>query len=184
MSSDYDLLVLAKAIPARIFQMVTTIGGRLADIVLVEIETADTLLTTTEQPQPRSFEALFVQKMQTAHILYDASERLHKVKQLVTSATWEARSTSRSPDSESYAAWFWQSFGLLHLERMAQSPNPIHLSAFDMMLISCLSGTWRSYFDVRRITWEGEKAAIRYWEEHDLEYVQRTLQYWQSLFGS
>lgn len=234
-SSDYDLLVLVKAIPARVFQMVTTIGGRLADIVLVEIEIADNLLTTAEPLKPRSFEALFAQKMRTAHILYDASERLYKVQRQVTSETREVRPSNNQHDSDLYATWFWQSHGLLHLERMAQSQDPIHLSAVDMMLTSCLSVTWRSYFDVRRIPWEGEKQAMRYWADHDREYlrtvrkcletndrneklavyrelvertldpvgkvckkgetavilansnsrvdVQRTLQYWQSLFG-
>jgi hypothetical protein len=171
-SSDYDLLVLVKAIPARVFQMVTTIGGRLADIVLVEIETADDLLATTGQPKPRSFEALFAQKMQTARILYDPSERLHKVKQRVTSEASKTQPSMPEDDSDLYAAWFWQSFGLLHLERMAQSQDLTRLSAVDMMLTSCLAGTWRSYFDVRRITWEGEKAAIRYWAKHDQEYLQ------------
>jgi hypothetical protein len=172
-SSDYDLLVLVKAIPTRVFQMVTTIGGRLADIVLVEIETADTLLITTELPRPKSFEALFAQKMQTAKILYDASERLHKVKQLVMSLEWQVQLSNNQMDSDLYATWFWQGFGLLHLERMAQSQDPIYLSAVDMMLTSCLPGTWRSYFDIRKITWKGETAAIRFWENHDIKYLKK-----------
>lgn len=128
-SSDYDLLVLAKDIPARVFQMITTIGERLADVVLVPIESADSLLPATETPRPRSFEALFAQKMKTAHILYDAAARLQQVKQLVTSEMWEVGPSSVQHDSDMYVAWFWQSFGLLHLERMVQSQDPTHLSA-------------------------------------------------------
>lgn len=71
-----------------------------------------------------------------------------------------------------YAAWFWQSFGLLHLERLAQSEEPASLATFDMMLTSCLPGAWRTYFDVRDLPWEGEKAALRYWSEHDQGYLQ------------
>jgi len=48
-SSDYDLLVLVRDVPARVFQMVTTINRQLADIVLVEIEAVDTLLITNNR---------------------------------------------------------------------------------------------------------------------------------------
>lgn len=171
-SSDYDLLILTQSIPAPVFQMVTTIGGRLADIVLVEVETADRLLTAPERPKPGSREALFAQKMQTARILYDASDRLHRVRQQVTSETWDLRPANDHRDSDLYLAWFWQSLGLLHLEVLTQSQDPAYQSAFDMMFTSCLSGTWRSYFDIRRMPWEGEKAAIRYWTEHDSEYLR------------
>ena len=34
------------------------------------------------------------------------------------------------------------------------------------MLTSDLSGTWRSYFELREIPWEGGKAAIRYQAVH------------------
>ncbi|MDQ4075144.1 MAG: nucleotidyltransferase domain-containing protein [Chloroflexota bacterium] len=155
-SSDYDLLVLVEDIPARVFQMVTSIGGRIADIVLVETEIADRIVTTLEPPEPKSFEALFAQKMQTAHIVYDASKRLQHVKQLVTSQAWEKRRAQMHDDSDLYGIWFWLGFGLLHLERLAHSQDPIQRAAFDMMLTSCLSATWRSYFDIRRLPWEGE----------------------------
>jgi hypothetical protein len=109
--------------------------------------------------------------MQIAHILYDASERLHRVKQLVTSELWLSGHTEHQIESSLSTVWFWQSFGLLHLERMIHSLDPVHLLAADMMLTACLSVTWRSYFDIRGIAWEGEKAAIRYWAEHDQDYL-------------
>lgn len=170
-SSDYDLLILVQSMPAPVFQMVTTIDGRLADVVLVEVEMAERLLNALDRPKPGSREAMFAQKMQTARILYDASDRLHRVRQQVTSETWDVLPANDHRDSEMYMAWFWQSLGLLHLDLLAQSQDPLHQSAFDMVLASCLSGTWRCYFDVRRMAWEGEKAAIRYWTLHDSEYL-------------
>lgn len=169
--SDYDLLVLAYGIPARVFQMVTTVGGRLADIVLVETETADALLAASDPPAPGSFEALFALKMQTARIRYDASGRLHAVQQRAGGPEWAAQGAGGLPESDLYAAWFWQSFGVLQLEQLAQSQDQLHLTAFDMVLASCLPGTWRSYFSIRGIPWEGEKAALRYWSEHDADYM-------------
>ncbi len=171
-ASDYDLLVLVSRVPTRVFQMVTTINGRLADIVLAEQETADALLRSRERPRARTFEGLFAQKMVSAQILYDASGRLRAVQKLVTSPAWASTSTNTPADSDLYAAWFWQSFGLVQLERMAQSRDPIYLSAVDMMFTSCLAETWRNYFDIRGVAWEGEKAALRYWVEHDTRYLE------------
>jgi hypothetical protein len=40
-----------------------------------------------------------------------------------------------------------------------------------MMLTSCLPATWRAYFDVRGLPWDGEKAALRHWMEYDQGYM-------------
>lgn len=170
-ASDYDLLILVTHIPVRVFQMVTTIHRRLADIVLVETETADTLLATGERPTTR-FESLFARKMQAASIRYDRSGRLARVQCLVTSPQWEAARNDTVPAETLYNIWFWQSFGLLQLERMAKSQDPLHRSAVDMMFSACLSGTWRGYFELRALAWDGEKAALRYWGRHDPGYLK------------
>lgn len=170
-SSDYDLLILVSSLPASVFQLVTTIDHRLADIVLVETQTADRLIAS-EEPPTALFEVLFARKMQTAHIHYDRSSRLTRVQQYVTSSSWQATQSEPPTQEALHAAWFWQSFGLLQLERMARSNDPLHLSAVDMMLTACLSGTWRSYFAIRALPWNGEKAALRYWEEYDSPYLQ------------
>ena len=175
-ASDYDLIVLATALPAPFLQLVTTIGGRLADVILVSVEIADRILTATAPFQPTSIEALFVRDMRMAHIRFDPSERLHKVQQLVTAgAEWEAQPSANQNDLRAYMTWFGQSLGLLHLERMAQSQHPIHLSAVDLRLAASISGAWKSYFEIRQLASKNEKAALRYWAEHDPAYLQTIL---------
>jgi hypothetical protein len=169
--SDYDLLVLVDALPAPVFQMITTIGERLADVILVGTSTADAVLLAGQPPEPRSFAGLFARKMQTARLLYDVSWRLQRVQQMVTGAAWEAANASAPSVMDLYADWFWQSLGLLHLERLLRSPEPLSLTTFDMMLSSCLSATWRAYFDVRGLPWEGEKTAQRYWMAEDIGFL-------------
>lgn len=169
--SDYDLLVLVRAIPAAVFQMITTINGRIADVVLVDVDTADSVVAADTPPPPQSFAALFAQKMRTAHIIYDASDRLHKVQELVTSEAWAGKARQGLVNPDVYAAWFWLSFGLMQLERMGSADDPVYETAVDMMLSACLPGTWKTYFEYRAIPWQGEKAAVRYWQEHDAEYL-------------
>ncbi len=176
-TSDYDLLILVKQLPARVFQLVTTIDGRLADVVLADNGTIEGILApgATYGTLP-FFKRLFVQKLQVAWILVDKAGQLQAVKQRVTSSEWQATQVAPRPDV--YGTWFWQSFTPLHIERMAHSDDPIHVTAVDMMLTSCLPGTWRAYFDLRGLTWQGEKAALRHWAVHDPEYfvlVQKCL---------
>jgi hypothetical protein len=170
-NSDYDLLILITQLPFPVFQMLTSIHERLADIVLVDTQTADRLLASSEPPTTL-FDTLFARKMQTAHIHFDRAGRLQCVQDRVTHSSWQAiimTIASRTPEP---AVWFWQSFGLLQLERMVQTHDLVHLLAVDMLLTACLSATWRSYFDVHALPWEGEKAALRYWMEHDTGYFQ------------
>ena len=59
-----------------------------------------------------------------------------------------------------------------------QSYDTVHATVVDMMVTSCLPGTWRAYFDLRGLIWQGEKAALRYWTAQDPEYfalVQKCL---------
>lgn len=169
-ASDYDLLILVKQLPVRIFQLVTTIDGRLADVVLADSRTIDAILALDAAYGTLPFfERLFVQKMQVARIWVDKTGQLQAVKQRVTSNEWQATQVASTPDVN--GTWFWQSFTPLHIERMAQSDDPIHATAVDMMLTACLPGTWRAYFDLRMLIWRGEKAALRYWAAHDPEYL-------------
>jgi len=171
MVSDYDLLLLVTHLPVRIFQMLTHIHGRMADVVFVETEMADRLLETPNAVQTNSFEGLFLLKMHAAYIVYDASGRLNRVQQWVKHDKPFGDWLLPSPYPDLYAAWFWQNHGLYHLKRMVQSNDPLYQTAVDMMLLSCLSGVCRAYYCVRQLPWQGEKAAIRYLQSHDPDYL-------------
>jgi hypothetical protein len=168
---DYDLLLLVSAPPVGIFQMLTHIDGRMADVVFVEAEIAERLLANPVPVAARSFEGLFLLKMQAARIVHDRSGRLSRVQQWVGAGRSRSAWLMPSAHADIYAAWFWQNHGLYHLKRMALSADPVYLTAFDMMMLSCLGDACRSYFCIRHLPWQGEKAAIRHLQSHDPEYL-------------
>jgi predicted nucleotidyltransferase len=164
--SDYDILILINDPTIRIFQMLTHIDSRLADIVFVETELAERVLLTTEPFAQGTFEAMFLLKMGQASIVYDPAGRLHQVQAWV--AHTEPSAWLRpSSDTDLYAAWFWQNQGLAHLKRMVQSDDPVYQTATDMLLCACLSGVTRAYYTVRSLAWEGEKRAVRHLQDSD-----------------
>jgi hypothetical protein len=165
-------LVLIERPPARIFQMLAHIDGRMADIMFVETEVADRVLELQDPVPAGAFEGLFLLKIPGAQILYDASDRLKRAQQKVRR---EELANWLQPASYSalYTAWFWQNHGLFHMKRMVQSTDPVYLTAVDMMLANGLSGLGRAYFTIRNLPWEGEKAAVRYLQEHDPGFLAR-----------
>ncbi len=166
-ASDYDLLILATALPIAIFQMLSHINGRMADVVFVLTEQADRLLAGGGQVAANTQDGRFLLKMQTAQIRYDASGRLARAQALARQGGW--RAPVRYADQSS--AWFWHNFGLVQLARMAQVDDPVYQTAVDLMLCGGLSDICRAYFQFRDLPWEGEKAALRYLQQHEAAYL-------------
>jgi hypothetical protein len=169
--SDYDLLILIEDAPVDIFQMFTHIDGRAADIVFVETQIADRVLTLDAPVKVTYWEQMFVLKMLKARIVYDRSGRLGRVQEHVIKLAQSPHWMPGSTDSEAYAAWFWQNHTLAHVKRMYQSDDPIYVTSADMMLMGALADVCRAYFQCRHLAWEGEKAAIRYLQVSDAGYL-------------
>lgn len=165
--SDYDLLILVENPPVSIFQMLTHIDQRMADVVFVETEAAERVLTLTAPVPTTSFDGLLLLKMQTARILYDASGRLQRVQDMLIHEKQVTELLQPSSYTAMYTAWFWHNHGLIHMKRMLLSDDPVYQTAVDMMLLTGLSGLCRAYYCVRHLPWQGEKAAIRYLQDHD-----------------
>jgi hypothetical protein len=110
-------------------------------------------------------------KMQQVQIVYDASGRLDRVRQYTAQRIQSGDWLLPSPESTLYADWFWRNHILFHVKRMAQSSDPIYLTAVDMMLVSGLSTITRIYFRTHNLPWQGEKAAVRYLQTHDAAYL-------------
>lgn len=169
--SDYDLLVFLAHQPIPIFQMLTHIDGRMADIVFADVETAERIFTLDHPVKIGSPEGMLIHKIYNAEIVYDASGWLANVQRHVQTRSQVGDWLLTATERERYAAWFWQNHGLFHVKRMAQSRDPIYVTAADLMLMRGLADLCRSYYTVRQLVWEGEKAALRYLAVHDPEYL-------------
>lgn len=169
--SDYDVLLLVKHMPDPIFQMFTSIDGRMVDIIFVQIDMVDRLLTSRVAVAAHSFEGLFLQKMKIAEILYDPSRHLSRAKQHVLSQLAAGIDFQPVAESEKYAAWFWQNHSLAHIKRMMQAEDELYLTAVDMMLMGSLASICRDYCRVRDIHWKGQKHALRYLQQHDPDFL-------------
>lgn len=168
-AGDYDLLILVMDPPVSIFQMLTHINGRIADVIFVEVAIADQFL---QQPKPvpmASFEGMFLQKMLSARIVYDVSGRLGRTQQIVKANAFLLPSS----ETDLYSTWFWLNLGLFHLKRMIQMEDAVYHTSVDLMLMGALSSIARDYYRIRSLAWQGEKAAIRYLQSADPSYLEQ-----------
>jgi predicted nucleotidyltransferase len=165
-ASDHDVLILVSELPVGIFQMLSHIEGRMADIVFVQAAQADRLLAGGPVAA-NTGDGRFLLKMHTARIVYDASGRLARAQALARQGGWRAPSNYAAQ----YGPWFWHNFVLYQVKRMAQADDPVYHTAVELMLCSGLSDLGRAYCSLRNLPWEGEKAVLRYLQQHDPAYL-------------
>ncbi len=169
--SDFDLLILIDSASVNIFQLLTHIDHRMADVAFVSVVDADRAVSGLAAKDWTLVQRLFMFKMRHAQIAYDRSQRLVRAQRLAQDLAATQQLMPRSSYESIYAAWFWQNFLLRHIKRMAQSEDHVYQTATDMMLLTALGGLCRDYFIVRSLPWEGEKAAIGYFESNDHSFL-------------
>lgn len=173
--SDYDVLVLLDAPPVNLFQCLTHIDGRMADIAFATVDDARQVLAKPEPDAWSTVQRLLMLKMGSAQIIADKSGLLAQLQRLARALAASNALTPPGDYAGRYGIWFWGNFVLAQVKRMARSEDPVYLTATDMLLLTALSGVTRDYFLMRSIAWEGEKVAIRHLAAHDPEFL-RTLE--------
>lgn len=167
-ASDYDLLIVLRDMPSPVFQIITAINGRIADIVPADKTVVERIITEGEAAITDRFTLMLVQKLRTARILFDQSGLMGNAQAAAQTIPEKQLLPQPVPYGQRYAEMFWQGFVTQQARRMAQADDEVHHLAADMMITSILTQTYRAYFELRGLVWEGEKAALRYWRQHDL----------------
>lgn len=169
-ASDYDLVVVLSDLPAALDPCgVTTIDGRLTDLLFVATGQLDEILALESAIDGVAWLGRIIRWFEAGEILFDRGDRLGQVRRKVTAARWV-----RPPDKPARGPWRGVNYNLAQSKRMLGSEDPVYLIAAELRC--ALYGTADllfSYFDLRRIVWEGEKAAVRYLLAHDPDYLEQ-----------
>jgi hypothetical protein len=74
--------------------------------------------------------------------------------------------------------WMGVNFNLLHTRRLMQSDDAVQVYAAELrMSLYGVVSLLLSYFHIRKLLWEGDKAAIRYLMAHDMPYLELLRQF-------
>lgn len=167
-ASDYDVLIVLENPPVPLTGGVTFVEGRFTDIEFITLEEVGRLSRVDySQVSMNSPDGTFLRWMQTARIEFDKTGYLIQIKNKSRKGL-----PLRPPDEgEIYSRFDKTSYNVAHTRRMSTSDDPDYHLAVDMRLLYQMADLMVDYFLVRKLPWQGEKPAIRYWKSHDPGYL-------------
>lgn len=168
-TSDYDLVIVLQNAPCPWYVGVTMINNRFTDLILVREEAID-CIQTLDQAVPLSHElAPVIRWLKDGVILYDRKEKLAHSQQHVQ----RRECLSSLSDAEAYKAWFALCYNLATVKRMISANDAFYRKTAGIrMAVYGHSDLWFGYFTMRKMVWDGDKAAVRYLQQNDPDFLE------------
>lgn len=161
-ASDYDLVVVLAQRPVPVRVGLGSIGGRLADLLFVEEQTVRDILDRDGPFAPDEWIGRVV-RWRAGEIRFDRHGLLRAAQDKVRTGA----PLRPAGDRDVYGVWFGINFNRKQTERMLAAADPVYLEAVDLRLTYMVMQAVTGYFTVRRLLWDGEKAALRHLRQHD-----------------
>jgi predicted nucleotidyltransferase len=164
-NSDYDVLIILDEPAVPLLVGLTTIGGRLTDLLFATTSEVEDLLSGA-RPPAEAWEGRLARWVREGTIVFDRNGRLQALKR---------KPSDQSPlsphDALSHGTWFSLNYNLAQNRRIAASADPVDRTALELRLLYSVFELVQGYFSFRRMDWSGEKVAVRYLAEHDPDYL-------------
>ena len=166
-ASDYDLLIVLRAMSISITGGVTNLEGRFTDIIFALSQDIEDLSRADNNSiAVNSMQGAILTWLKNARIKFDKTGHLEIIQKRVKKGL-----AARLPsEGEVYSRLDKASYNLAHTRRMMLSEDPDYQTAIDLRLLYQLADLMVDYFLVRGLPWQGEKHAVRYWRTHDISY--------------
>ncbi len=172
--SDYDVLIVLADMPVPLHVGITYIDHRLTDLLFATTAHVDHIVAAEAALDGDEWEGRVARWLIDGQIVFDRHGRLRQAQTKVCDGNW----IRPLEDIDAYGAWIGVNYNLLHTRRLMQSDDPIYLYAAELrMSLYGVSSVLYSYFRIRRLYWEGDKAAIRYLMAHDPSYFELLQQF-------
>jgi hypothetical protein len=173
-SSDYDVLVVLVEMPVPLSVGITYIDHRLTDLLFATTAHVDQILAAEVALDGDEWEGRVARWLIDGQIVFDRHGRLRQAQVKVCGGNW----VRPLEDIDAYGAWIGVNYNLLHTRRLMQSDDPVYLHAAELrMSLYGVSSVLYSYFRIRKLRWEGDKAAIRHLMAHDPAYFELLQQF-------
>jgi len=173
-ASDYDLVLVLSEMPVQIQVGLTYIDGHLADLIFLSVAQIDQVLELDASIDGDTWLGRIVRWFLAGRIAFDRSGKLRKAQKKVQSGEWLQEMNKHG----GYGAWFKINYNLSQTKRLLSSSDPTYLKTADLrMALYGPSDLVFGYWELHRLRWEGDKAAIRYLSNHDPDFLNLLQQF-------
>ena len=168
-ASDFDLLIVVIEKWSNLRVGVTWIEGRMGDLLFATTSEVESIADAEPALGVDGWIRRVAAFLSGARVLIDQGGRLVRAQR--AAQQWPD-ATFAPTRSDAYGAWHKINYDREHNRRMLASNDPDYVTALDVRLLYGLDDVLTGYFAIRRMQWEGEKAAIRYLREHDPAFLE------------
>ena len=176
-ASDYDLVIIHQPDVATAppwYVGITQIDHRLSDLIFVaalEVEHLAALAAPVALNDPL---APIIRWVQRGAIVHDRIGLLHRAKHYLAARSW----VEPTDDQAAHATWFSVNYNLAQTRRMIEADDPLYRATAEIrMAVYGYADVWHGYFTLRKLSWEGDKAAIAYLAEYDPAFLDACRQF-------
>ncbi len=166
-SSDIDLIVLLDKNSEGMKAVYTAVEHRFADIFFFDVAFVQRLKAKREV-SGNGVDGMFVRWLAAGTIAYDPLNLLRETKEKIS----ERPPTQKISNMEKRDAWVKVNYNFIANSRYYRSRNARYHTALEFRLLYSVIELVTAYFLFRNIPWRGEKAAVRYFTEHDQEFLE------------
>jgi predicted nucleotidyltransferase len=172
--SDYDVLIVLAEMPVPMSVGITYIDHRLTDLLFATTAHVDQILAAEAALDGDEWEGRVARWLMNGQIVFDRHGHLRQAQTKVCDGNW----IQPLHDIDAYGAWIGVNYNLLHTRRLMQSDDPVYRHAAELrMSLYGVSSVLYSYFRIRKLQWEGDKAAVRHLMAHDPSYFATLQQF-------
>jgi predicted nucleotidyltransferase len=172
--SDYDVLVVLAETPVPLHVGITYIDHRLTDLLFATTAHIDQILAAESAIDGDAWEGRIARWLVDGQVVFDRHGSLRRAQEKVRGSEW----IRPLEDIDAYGAWIGVNYNLLHTRRLMRSEDPVYLHAAELrMSLYGVGSVIFSYFRIRKLPWDGDKAAIRYLLAHDPSYFDLLQQF-------
>ncbi|MCJ7548168.1 MAG: hypothetical protein MUQ30_00615 [Anaerolineae bacterium] len=167
-ASDYDLVIVLSELPEGLeLYGVTYIDNRLTDLLFVTGAQLDEIRALEAPIDSWVWLGRIVAWFEAGHIVFDRDGRLQQIQNQV-----RAQPALKPLDKVGRAGWWRVNYNLAQTLRLLASDDPVYLIAAELrMALYGPPDLLFNYFDIRNLTWHGDKEAVRYLMAHDPVYL-------------
>jgi len=171
-ASDYDLLVVLKKGPSPCRILFTSIGGRMADVILTSRGMLGKMAGAGKKPfNAGSIERMLEKFIITGKVALDRVGLLGRIRKMRT----DMPEPVRHPDLDIYKTWNYINYNLKQAERYALMKDPVSREALNLRLHYSVTAVIVGYLLFRGHEWRGEKEAFK-WLSRDAAPFYRLIQ--------